>query len=44
LLAAGSREVELFLTSLAVEGRVAAATQNQAMNAFNTVCYYSSKS
>ena len=33
LLAAGSREVELFLTSLAVEGRVAAATQNQAMNA-----------
>jgi integron integrase len=33
LLAAGAREVELFLTSLAVEGRVAAATQNQAMNA-----------
>lgn len=33
LSAAGSREVELFLTSLAVEGRIAAATQNQAMNA-----------
>jgi len=29
----GPREVEAFLTHLAVEGRVAAATQNQALNA-----------
>ena len=33
LLAAGAREVEAFLTHLAEEGKVAASTQNQAMNA-----------
>lgn len=33
LLAAGSVEVEAFLTSLALEGNVAASTQNQALNA-----------
>ena len=29
----GSREIELFLTYLAVEGKVVASTQNQAFNA-----------
>jgi len=33
LLAAGSAEVEAFLSSLALEGNVAASTQNQALNA-----------
>jgi hypothetical protein len=33
LLAAGTLEVEAFLTSLAVEKNVAASTQNQALNA-----------
>jgi len=33
LLAAGTIEVEAFLTSLALEGNVAASTQNQALNA-----------
>jgi len=33
LLSAGAAEVEQFLTSLAVERKVAAATQNQALNA-----------
>jgi integron integrase len=33
LLAAGTLEVEAFLTSLAVDGNVAASTQNQALNA-----------
>jgi len=33
LLAAGAREVEAFLTHLAEEAKVAASTQNQAMNA-----------
>jgi len=33
LLRAGSPEVEVFLTHLAEDGKVAAATQNQAMNA-----------
>lgn len=32
-LAGGTRKVEAFLTHLAVEGRVAASTQNQALNA-----------
>ena len=39
----GAAEVETFLTHLAVERRVAAATQNQAMNAlllpYREVCY-----
>jgi hypothetical protein len=29
---AGAKEVEAFLTHLAVEGKVAAATQNQALS------------
>ena len=33
LLAAGVVEIEAFLTSLALEGNVAASTQNQALNA-----------
>ena len=33
LLAAGTVEIESFLTSLALEGNVAASTQNQALNA-----------
>ena len=33
LLKAGAPEVEVFLTHLAEDGRVAASTQNQAMNA-----------
>ena len=32
-LADGERKMEAFLTDLAVRGKVAAATQNQAMNA-----------
>ena len=33
MLAAGVVEIEAFLTSLALEGNVAASTQNQALNA-----------
>jgi hypothetical protein len=32
-LADGERKIEAFLTDLAVRGKVAASTQNQAMNA-----------
>lgn len=34
----GAAEVEAFLTHLAVEGRVAAATQNQALSALLFLC------
>ena len=38
LLLAGASEVERFLTSLAIDGNVAASTQNQALNAIVFLC------